>query len=87
MGNCHFKTEFETENVTGNPYPYSLLAHSFLLALTKNNFTYLYCVGKGGFGKVWKVERKKTKQQYAMKEMSKARILTKRSIKSVMNER
>jgi serine/threonine protein kinase len=36
---------------------------------------------------VWKVERKKLKQQYAMKEMSKARIITKRSIKSVMNER
>lgn len=36
---------------------------------------------------MWKVERKKSKQQYAMKEMSKARILTKRSLKSVMNER
>jgi serine/threonine protein kinase len=47
----------------------------------------MYCIGKGGFGKVWKVERKKSKQQYAMKEMSKARIITKRSIKSVMNER
>jgi protein kinase A len=55
--------------------------------LTKNNFNYQYCIGKGGFGKVWKVDRKKTKQQYAMKEMSKARIITKRSIKSVMNER
>ena len=32
------------------------------LALTKTNFSYMYCIGKGGFGKVWKVERKKTKQ-------------------------
>ncbi len=47
----------------------------------------MYCIGKGGFGKVWKVERKKLKQNYAMKEMSKARIITKRSVKSVMNER
>lgn len=47
----------------------------------------MYCIGKGGFGKVWKVERKKLKSNYAMKEMSKARILTKRSLKSVMNER
>jgi len=35
------------------------------------------------------VQRKKAKhtELYAMKEMSKARILTKRSVKSVMNER
>jgi hypothetical protein len=30
-------------------------------------FSYLYIIGKGGFGKVWKVEHKKTKNQYAMK--------------------
>jgi hypothetical protein len=32
-----------------------------MIALTKNNFTYSYCIGKGGFGKVWKVERKEVK--------------------------
>ncbi len=67
--------------------PVSRISFYRALALTKNNFTYLYCIGKGGFGKVWKVERKKIKTAYAMKEMSKARILTKRSVKSVMNER
>ncbi len=36
---------------------------------------------------MWRVERKKEKQYYAMKEMSKARIITKRSVKSVINER
>jgi len=40
---------------------------------------------KGGFGKVWKVERKKDKQLFAMKEMLKARVLTKRSVNSVLN--
>jgi protein kinase A len=44
-------------------------------------------IGKGGFGKVWKVEHRKTKQPFAMKEMSKARILAKRSVNSVMNEK
>ena len=36
---------------------------------------------------MWKVERKKDKQMFAMKEMSKARVLTKRSVNSVLNER
>jgi serine/threonine protein kinase len=58
-----------------------------LLAITKNSFNYTHCIGKGGFGKVWKVERKKTKGKFAMKEMCKARVITKRSVKSVMNER
>jgi serine/threonine protein kinase len=44
-------------------------------------------VGKGGFGKVWKVTLKKNNQLFAMKEMAKARILTKRSVDSVINER
>jgi protein kinase A len=44
-------------------------------------------VGRGGFGKVWKVEMKKTKHIYAMKEMLKARILARKSVQSVINER
>jgi hypothetical protein len=36
---------------------------------------------------VWKVEKKKGGDLFAMKEMSKARIMTKRSVHSVMNER
>ena len=57
------------------------------IAITKNHFNFHYVVGRGGFGKVWKVEKKKTKKLYAMKEMSKARIMLKRSVNSVMNER
>lgn len=44
-------------------------------------------IGKGGFGKVWKVEYKKTKKLFAMKEMQKSKIISKRSVNSVMNER
>lgn len=44
-------------------------------------------MGKGGFGKVWLVTRKKDGKIFAMKEMYKPRVLSKRSISSVINER
>lgn len=44
-------------------------------------------IGKGGFGKVWKVEMKKSKQVFAMKQMSKVKVICKKSVASVMNER
>jgi serine/threonine protein kinase len=39
--------------------------------LHKNLFNFLYVIGKGGFGKVWKVQSKSSKSFYALKEMSK----------------
>ena len=36
---------------------------------------------------MWKVELRKEKKLYAMKEMAKARIISKRSVNSVMNEK
>ena len=55
--------------------------------ITRNLFEFKYIIGKGGFGKVWKVQVKKTKQKFAMKEMCKLRIVTKRSVHSVLNEK
>lgn len=40
--------------------------------IEKRMFHYEYIIGKGGFGKVWKVELTKTRNRYAMKEMLKA---------------
>eukprot|EP01016_Furgasonia_blochmanni_P049903 TRINITY_DN7634_c0_g1_i3.p1 TRINITY_DN7634_c0_g1~~TRINITY_DN7634_c0_g1_i3.p1 ORF type:complete len:367 (-),score=49.55 TRINITY_DN7634_c0_g1_i3:613-1713(-) len=39
------------------------------------------------FSQVWKVESRKARTFFAMKEMGKAKIITKRSVNSVMNER
>jgi serum/glucocorticoid-regulated kinase 2 len=44
-------------------------------------------IGIGGFGKVWKVKHKKSNISFAMKEMNKALIISKKSVNSVMNER
>jgi hypothetical protein len=38
----------------------------------KRAYRYLNMIGKGGFGKVWKVEHLSTGRLFAMKEMSKA---------------
>lgn len=55
--------------------------------VSKQMFKMGYVIGKGGFGKVWKVEMKKNSKIYAMKEMYKTKIIDKKSINSVMNER
>lgn len=44
-------------------------------------------IGEGGYGKVWKVELAKSKRLYAMKEMSKALVVLKKSVDNVLNER
>ena len=55
--------------------------------VSKNSFTFETVIGRGGFGKVWKVIEKKTKIIYAVKEMSKVKIIDKKSQKSVLFER
>ena len=55
--------------------------------ITKSSFEYIGIIGKGGFGKVWKVLYKKTKKIFAMKKMSKCKIIDKRSEKSIKAER
>lgn len=58
-----------------------------------NHFKKIYAIGKGGFGRVWKIKARKdlldskSNRYYAMKEMSKVLIYIKRSIQSILNER
>ena len=57
------------------------------LKISKSFFEFLYVIGRGGFGKVWKVKHKKTSKQYALKEMSKLKIIDRKSVKSIKTER
>ena len=52
--------------------------------VTKNDFKIHMPIGRGGFGKVLKVE--KDGELYAMKEMLKARVMAKKSVESVIKE-
>ena len=53
--------------------------------MIRNDFHFLEVIGEGGYGKVWKVELTRTKKMYAMKEMSKALIVMKKSVDNVLN--
>lgn len=56
------------------------------LVLTRINYNFIKRVGRGGYGNVWKVERKKDSKVFAAKEMFKAIILSKKSVNSILNE-
>ena len=55
--------------------------------ISKSSFEFISIIGKGGLGKVWKVYSRKHKTQFTLKEMSKSKIIDKKSEKSVKYER
>ena len=55
--------------------------------ISKSSFEFISIIGKGGFGKVWKVYDRKYRTYYAMKEMSKKKIIDKHSESSIKAER
>lgn len=61
-----------TSNLS-NIIVYLFNTYIYATALIVSNFYFHFVIGRGGFGKVWKVESKKTKQVYALKEMGKAK--------------
>lgn len=76
MGQCKFKNE------KAGDMKVQEMVH-------KGHFKIGYAIGKGGFGKVFKIEDKRGKNSttYAMKEMGKVKIHEKSSIPSIKNER
>jgi len=51
----------------------------FKRIVNRNFFDFLYIIGRGGFGKVWKVRLKKTDEHFALKEMFKVKVIDRRS--------
>ena len=87
MSSLNDKNEYNTTNLfnkikTDN----NQVNNDSYKTLNKNMFQFNYIIGKGGFGKVWQVLFKKTKEPFALKEMSKWKILDKKSEKSINNE-
>ena len=68
------------KNAYGDPFLDNVI-------VTKSLFEFIDIIGRGGFGKVWKVKNRKYKIYFAMKEMSKKAILDKKSIKGILYER
>ena len=68
---------------------YVLLNYCFNVEnkINRNAFEFLYVIGKGGFGKVWKIKHKITQRIYACKEMNKTKIIDKNLEKNIMIER
>ena len=54
--------------------------------VAKSDFVQVHPIGKGGFGRVWKVKEKKTGNFYAMKEISKVKAYKCKSVKYIFNE-
>ena len=69
-----------------NPKSNNKIIHSIEL-VTRNSFDFLYLIGRGGFSKVWKVKWKKTGAIFALKEMSKPRIIDKKCESTILFER
>jgi protein kinase A len=55
--------------------------------ISLKDFRLLNIIGRGGFGKVWAAETKVGHRLYAIKEMMKTRIIKRKSVKSILNER
>ena len=55
--------------------------------INKDSFVFNYILGKGGLGLVWQVTMKKNKKVYALKSMSKVKIIDTKSIDNIIFER
>ena len=55
--------------------------------VTIDDFIFLYVIGKGTYGKIWKVKHKLSDQYYALKQMTKVKIIEESSEMSTLKSR
>ena len=55
--------------------------------VNKNSFEFIEIIGKGGLSVVWNVKMKKNNKIFALKEMSKVKIIDTKSINNILFER
>ena len=65
----------------------SVSQQSSIQKISRSSFEFLKIIGRGGFGRVWKVLHKPTKKVYAMKSMLKTRIIDTKNEQNVIDER
>ena len=66
---------------------YLILKHFLINIVTIHDFEFLYIIGRGGFGRIWKVKSKDTGKYFALKQMDKSKIIEQNSEKSILKER
>ena len=57
------------------------------IIVNKNHFEFLYIIGRGGFGRVWKVKLKSTNEYFAAKVMLKTKIISHHSEDNIISEK
>jgi hypothetical protein len=67
---CHTAFNSINHSATSTPFDCEPQEHK---EKTRSDYKFLYQVGSGGFGRVWKVQEKRSSNVLAMKEISKAK--------------
>ena len=58
-----------------------------MFIVSKSNFEFINVIGCGAFGKVWKVNYKKNRKYYVIKEISKEKVIINKCEKEIIQEK
>ena len=75
MGNCSSQSSKSKRKL-----------RNFYLDISIKQFIFVKLVGKGAFGEIWEVIHRSSKERLAVKKISKNRVISKKSVASIVNE-